>query len=170
MGWFGRLRDDSPDDAVERTDVVAGLAFAAGVAAALAVGGGELRDLDALESLVWIFLSGLSLGFLLYWIVGGALAFVVRRLGGTGGSRRTRHVLAFSFAPLALALLVWLVWPPLLVALAASSLALLLLGLREVYGWSLARAAAAAVLSVVWLAALGVALLSVLALLRSCGE
>jgi hypothetical protein len=166
---FARLRDDSPDKAAERADIVAGLAFAAGVAAALAAGGEELRDLDALEALVWIFLSGLSLGFVLYWILGWALAFVVRRLGGEGAPRRARHVLAFASAPLVLALPIWLLWPPLLLGLAASGLALLLLGLREVYGWSLARAAAAAGLSVVWLGALGVALLSVLALLRRVG-
>lgn len=166
MGIFARLRDDTPEQAAERGELVAALVFAAGVAFALALGGEELRDLDSIDALVWIFLSGLSLGFVLYWLVGWALAFVVRRLGGVGPRRRTRHVLAFSFAPLVLALAVWLLWPPLLFGLAAWSLALLLLGLREVYGWSMARAAAAAVLAVVWLGSLGVALLSVLALLR----
>jgi hypothetical protein len=167
---FARLRDESPDQAAERGELVAGLAFAAGVAAALGAGGDELRDLDALDSLVWIFLTGLSLGFVLYWIAGWALAFVVRRLGGGGGPRRVRHVLAFSFAPLVFAIVVWLLWPPLLLGLAAWSLALLLLGLREVYGWSLARAGSAVVLALVWLGALGVCLLSVLALLRQLGE
>lgn len=170
MGIFARLREDSPDEAADRTDVVAGLAFAAGVAAALAAGGDELRDLDALDSLVWIFLTGLALGFALYWIAGWALAFTVRRLGGTGSPRRVRHVLAFSFAPLIPALLVWLIWPPLLIGLAALSLALLLAGLREVYGWSLARAAGATVLAALWLGALGVGLLSVLVLLGRLGE
>lgn len=170
MGIFTRLRDDSPEEAVERGDVVAGLAFAAGVAAALGAGGDELRDLDALNSLVWIFLTGLTLGFVLYWILGWALAFVVRRLGGAGEPRRTRHVLAFSFAPLVLALALWLIWPPLLLGLAAWSLVLLLLGLREVYGWSFARAGGAVALALVWLGALGVGLLSVLALLRRIGE
>jgi hypothetical protein len=167
---FARLRDDSPDEAADRSELVTGLAFAAGVAAALGAGGAELRDLDALDSVVWVFLTGLSLGFALYWLVGWALAFVVRRLGGAGSPRRARHVLAFSFAPLALGLLAWLIWAPLLLGLAAWSLALLLLGLREVYGWSLARAGSAVALAVVWLGALGVGLLSVLALLRRLGE
>ncbi len=170
MGIFARLREDSPDEAGERSDVVAGLAFAAGVAAALAAGGDELRDLDALDSLVWIFLTGLVLGFVLYWIFGSALAFTVRRLGGRGSPRRVRHVLAFSFVPLIPALLAWLIWPPLLIGLAVLSLALLLAGLREVYGWSLARAASATVLAAVWLVALGVGLLSVLVLLGRLGE
>jgi hypothetical protein len=167
---FARLRDDSPDEAVNRSELVTGLAFAAGVAAALGAGGDELRDLDALDSIVWVFVTGLSLGFALYWIVGWALAFIVRRLGGEGSSRRVRHVLAFSFAPLVFAIAVWLLWPPLLLVLAASSVALLLVGLREVYGWTWARAASAALLAVVWLGALGVCLLSLLALLRRLGE
>jgi hypothetical protein len=169
VGIFARLRDDSPDKAADRADLVAGLAFAAGIAGALAAGGDELRELDALDSLVWIFITGVSLGFALYWLLGLALAFVVRRLGGTGSPRRARHILAFAFAPLALALAVWFVWPPLLLGLVAWSAGLLLLGLREVYGWSLARAAGAVVLSFVWLGALGVCLLSVLVLLGRLG-
>jgi hypothetical protein len=169
LGFFARLREESPDEAGDRSDIVAGLAFAAGVAAALAVGGDELRDLDALDSLVWIFVTGLVLGFALYWIAGGALAFTVRRLGGAGTPRRVRHVLAFSFAPLIPALLAWLIWPRLLIGLAVLSLALLLAGLREVYGWTLARAASATVLAAVWLGALGVGLLSVLVLLGRLG-
>jgi hypothetical protein len=167
---FERLRHDSPDDAAERSELVAGLAFAAGVAVALGAGGGELRELDALDSIVWVFITGLTLGFALYWIAGWALAFVVRRLGGAGTPRRVRHVLAFSFAPLVFALAVWLIWPPLLLGLAAWSLALMLVGLREVYGWSLARAVSAVALAVVWVGALGVGLLSLLALLRRLGE
>lgn len=170
MGIFARLRDDSPEQAAERGELVAGLAFAAGVALGLAVGGDELRDLDALDTFVWVLLSGLSLGFLGYWIAGWGLGFAVERLGAAGPRQRTRHVLAFSFAPFALALPVWLLWPPLLLVLAGWSLTLLLTGLREVYGWSLSRSVSAAALAVVWLASLGVALLSVLALLRSLGE
>jgi hypothetical protein len=167
---FDRLRDDSPDAAADRSELVAGLAFAAGVALALGAGGAELRELDALDSLVWVFVTGLAVGFALYWVVGWGLAFVVRRLGGTGSPRRARHVLAFSFAPLVFALALWLLWPPLLLVPAASSLALLLLGLRQVYGWTLARAGGAVVMAALWLSALGVGLLSLLALLRRLGE
>jgi hypothetical protein len=166
---FDRLRADSPDEATERSDVVAGLAFAAGVALALAVGGDELEELDLLDSFVWIFVSGLALGFALYWVAGWALAFVVRRLGGAGSPRRARHVLAFSFAPLVFGLVFWLLWPPLLVVPAVASVALLLVGLRRVYGWSLSRAAGAIGLAAVWLGALAVGLLSLLALLHGLG-
>jgi hypothetical protein len=165
VGWFARLRDDSPDAGAERSDVVAGLAFAAGVAGALAFWGDELDDLDLLDFLIGLFLTGVSLGFAVYWLGGWALSFVVRRLAGKGSSRRARHVLAFSFAPLVFALPFWLLWPPLLIVLAVTSGALLVAGLRETYGWSPARAGGALVLAFVWLAALGVCLLSVLALL-----
>jgi hypothetical protein len=168
VGLFARLREEPSEG--ERSELVAGLAFAAGVAAALGLGGDQLRDLDALDSLVWIFVTGLALGFALYWILGSALGSVVRRLGGIGSRRRARHVLAFSFAPLVLALFVWLIWPPLLIGLAVASLALLVLGLREVYEWSVARSAGAVALSVVWLVALIVAVLSVLVLLGRLGE
>jgi hypothetical protein len=169
VGIFERLRTEVTDEAGDRADVVAALAFAAGVAAALGAGGDDLRDLDALDSLVWIFVTGLSLGFALYWIAGWALAFVVRRLGGTGSARRVRHVLAFSFAPLVFAIAVWLLWPPLLLVLAALSVGLLVVGLRDVYAWSLVRAAGAVGLAAVWLGALGVGLLSFLALLHRVG-
>jgi hypothetical protein len=167
---FDRLRDDSPDAAADRSELVAGLAFAAGVALALGAGGAELRELDALDSFVWVFVTGLAVGFALYWVVGWGLAFVVRRLGGTGSPRQARHVLAFSFAPLVFALALWLLWPPLLLVPAAASLALLVLGLRQVYGWTPARAGGAVVLAALWLSALGVGLLSLLALLRRFGE
>jgi hypothetical protein len=170
VGIFERVRRDSAGEADERSELVAALAFVAGVAAGLAAGGEELRELDALDSLVWIFFTGVALGFGVYWIAGWALAFVVRRLGGAGSSRLTRHVLAFSFAPLALAVVVWLVWAPLLVGLAIASLALLVLGLREVHGWSALRAGAAVGLAAVWLGALSVALASVLVLLGRVGE
>lgn len=170
MGVFRRLHDDSPAAGADRSELVAGLAFAAGVAAALGAGGRELEELDPLDSLVWIFVTGLALGFVLYWVAGWGLAFVVRRLGGTGSPRRARHVLAFSFLPLVFAVAVWLIWPPLLLLLVAWSLGLLLVGLREVYGWSWARAGAAVGLAGVWLGALGVCLLSLLALLRRLGE
>src|SRR5918999_2494799 len=169
MGMFERLRDDSPDKATDRAEIVAGLVFAAGVAAALGAGGEELRELDTVDSLVWIFVTGIAVGFVLYWLLGSALSFVVRRLGGTGSPRRARHILAFAFAPLVFAIAVWLLWPPLLLGLVACSAGLLLLGLREVYGWSLARAAAAVALSMVWLGALGVCLLSLLVLLGRVG-
>jgi Yip1 domain len=167
---FTALRDDSAETAAGRQDVVVALVFFAGIALALGVGGADLRDLDVFDGIVWIFASGVALGFACYWLFGSALAFVVRRLGARGSPRQARHVLAFACAPLLLAIPAWLIFPPLLIALALWSLALLLLGLREVYGWSVGRAAAAAVLSLIWLAALAVGVWSALALLGGLGE
>jgi hypothetical protein len=166
---FQRLRE-APEEPGDRSELVSGLAFAAGVAAALGAAGDELRELDALDSIVWVFVTGTAFGFAIYWIFGWALAFVVRRLGGAGSPRRARHVLAYSFAPLTIGLAAWLIYPPLLLGLVALSLAVLVVGLREVYGWDTGRAIGAVLLALIWLAALGVALLSVLALLRRLGE
>ncbi len=162
---FATFRDDSVEAAGDRQDVVVGLAFAGGVAAALATAGRTLEDLDALELLVWVFVTGLAYGFVGYWVLGWGLSYVVPRLGGPGSRRRTRHVLAFALAPLVFALPAWFVFAPLLVPLAAWSLGLLLVGLRVVYGWSYGRAAAGMVLALAWLGALALGVWSALALL-----
>jgi hypothetical protein len=162
---FASLRDDSKEAAGDRQEVVVALAFVGGLAAALATAGSTLDDLDALEILVWLFAAGFAYAFVGYWVLGWGLSFVVPRLGGGGTRRRTRHVLAFALAPLMFALAAWGVFPLLLVLPAAWSAGLLLLGLRVVYGWSYARAAAGVVLAVVWLAALAVGLWGLLALL-----
>jgi hypothetical protein len=162
---FAALRDDSDASAAERQDAVVALAFAGGVAAALGTARGTLDDLSAVEKLVWIFVTGLAYGFVGYWVVGWGLSFVVPRLGGLGTRRRTRHVLAFALAPLAFALLAWLIFDPLLLPLAAWSVGLLGLGLRVVYRWSYQRAGVAVGLATVWLGALAVCVLGVLALL-----
>jgi Yip1 domain len=165
VGRFAYLREDT-----DRSETVAVLAFCAGVAASLALGGDEVRELDGVDAAIWLFVTGLCLGFVVYWLGGWALAFVVPRLGGGRQKRRTRHVLAYSFLPLAFAFPLWLIWPRLLLLPAAASLALLVLGLREVEGWSTARAAAAVVLAAVWLATLVVCVLSVLGILHGAFE
>jgi hypothetical protein len=162
---FTALRDDSDASASDRQDTVVALAFVGGVAAALATARTALDELDVFESLVWVFVTGLAYGFMGYWVLGWALSFVVPRLGGGGTRRRTRHVLAFALGPLVFALLAWLIFDPLLLLLAAWSLVLLVIGLRVVYGWSHARATAAAALAAVWLGALAVSVFGVLALL-----
>lgn len=162
---FEALREDSAESAADRQDVVVALAFVGGVAAALATASaGALDDLDALETFVWIFATGFAYGFIGYWLLGWALSFVVERLGGAGSRRRTRHVLAFALAPLVLALPAWLLFPPLLALPGLWMVSLLLLGLAVVQSWSYGRSVAAVVLALVWLGALAVCVLSVLAL------
>ena len=163
---FEALRDDSDESAGERQDVVVILAFVGGVAGSFVTAGrGGWDDLDKLDKLIWIFISGFVYGFLGYWVLGWAISFVVPRLGGTGSRRRTRHVLAFALAPLVFALLAWLLFSPLLIALGVWSLSLLVFGLSVVQRWPATRAGLAVVLAAVWLAALAVGALSVLALL-----
>jgi hypothetical protein len=163
---FEALRHDTAESAADRQDVVVGLAFVGGVAAALATAStGALDDLDVLEAFVWLFATGFAYGFVGYWVLGWALSFVVERLGGGGSRRRTRHVLAFALAPLVLALPVWLIFPPLVALPGLWMVSLLVLGLAVVQRWSYGRSVAAIVLSVVWLGALAVCALSVLALL-----
>jgi hypothetical protein len=165
VGIFERFREDT-----DRSELVAVLAFFAGIALGLAVGGDQVRDLGGVDAAIWLFITGVCFGFVVYWVGGWALAFVVPRLGGGGSRRRTRHLLALSFAPLALALPAWLIWPWLLVVPAAAAAVLLVLALREVEGWSTARAAAAVVLAAAWLAALVVSFYSVLGILGGRGE
>ncbi len=163
---FEALREDSVETAEDRQDVVVALAFVGGVAAALATASaGALDDLDAVETFVWLVATGFAYGFVGYWLLGWALSFVVERLGGSGSRRRTRHVFAFALVPLVLALPAWLIFTPLLVLPALWTIALLVLGLAVVQRWSYNRAAAAVGLAVVWLGALAVGVLSVLALL-----
>src|ERR687897_194841 len=112
-----------------------------------------------------------------YFIVGGALYLGARGLGSEGSFRRSRHVLGFAVAPLALSL--FLLWPVQLavfgtdlfrrygddegdagrvfdvleLGFAAWSAALLLVGVRAVHGWSWWRSLAALGLVALFLAA-----------------
>lgn len=162
---FQALREDTLASGDERQDAVVALAFAGGIAVGLAGAPAAFADLDALETLVWVFVTGLAYGFVGYWLLGWAISFVVPRLGGGGSRRRTRHVFAFALAPLLLAIPAWLVWEPLVAPLGVWSVGLLALGVRTVYSWSWARSLAAVVLTAVWLGALAVGVLSFLALL-----
>jgi len=115
---------------------------------------------------VWAFLAGGLYGFALYYVVGKVLHVALRKLGSRGSFRRARHVLAFAVTPIALALLVY--WPVrialyggdllrtggadgrgagdalalLFYAFVVWALALLLVGVRTVHGWSWGRSLA----------------------------
>ena len=187
---FAALRDDSDESAAARQEPVTALAFLAGVAAILSSGvGGDLLDDPEFDGLLvpfWVLFAGGTQAFGVYWLGGGLLQVALGRLGAVGTYRRTRHVLAFAAAPLALSLL--LLWPVQLAlfrsdlfraggddtgiadalfevgeaAFAAWAVGLLVLGVRVVHGWSWVRAVAACALAGVVLAAL-VAFFAVLA-------
>lgn len=178
---FAALRDDSDESAEARQEPVTALVFLAGIAAILSSGaGGELLDdaeFDRLLVPFWIVFAGAAQGFGTYWVGGGLVQLALRLLGGTGSYRRTRHLLAFAAAPLALALFV--LWPVRLAifgsdlfreggddsgaanaafevaeaAFAAWAVGLLVLGVRVVHGWSWGRAVGACALAGLVLAA-----------------
>lgn len=180
---FAALRSEEREDVEARTEPVLALTVLAGVAVAL--GTGTARRLyddplyDPVMLAVWAALAGGFVAFAGYFIVGGALYLGARGLGGAGTFRRARHVLGFAVAPLALSALV--LWPLGLAvfgtdlfkrggsdegaagdlfyaaALGCSlwALALLLVGVRVVHGWTWGRSLAALGLVALFLAAFG---------------
>jgi hypothetical protein len=182
---FAALRDDSDEVAEARQDAVGAVVWLGGIAAVLAttVAGRLLDDVEIDGSLVavWAFLAGGLYGFGLYYVVGKVLHVSLRRLGGRGSFRRARHLLAFAATPIALALFVY--WPvriaiyggdlfrtggpdgrgagPVLAwvfyAFVAWALALLLIGVRTVHGWSWGRSLGGVAIAAAIAAALAVA-------------
>jgi hypothetical protein len=172
---FVALRDDDDEAAQARQEPILAIVYLAGIAGVLAtpVAGRLLDDpaLDALLVAVWAFLGGGFYAFAVYWLLGGILHVAGRLLGSQGSYRRARHVLGFAATPLVLSLL--LIWPLRLalyggdvfrsggtdtgggnallrafdLSLAAWTLALLLIGVRAVHGWTWSRSAAAVALT-----------------------
>ena len=167
---FAALRDDSDDAAEQRQDVAGALVWLAGISAILAttVSSTLLDDveIDGALAAVWAFLAGGLYGFTLYYVVGKVFHVALRKLGSRGSFRRARHVLAFAATPVALALFVY--WPVriavyggelfrtggadgrgagdvtalLFYAFVLWSLALLVIGVRTVHGWTWGRSLA----------------------------
>lgn len=183
---FAALRDDSLRQAEARAEPVLALALLAGIAGVLATPFvGDLldnRERDAVVVTILVFLAGALYGFATYWIGGGALYLGTRAAGGQGSYRRARHVLAFAAAPLVLSLAV--VWPLRLAVYGGDlfreggadesgaarwlfdaaeaglflwAAALLVIGVKVVHEWPLARSLVALVLAVLALFALGLA-------------
>ena len=178
---FAALRSEEQEDVEARSEPVLALTLLAGVAVAL--GTSTARRLyddplyDPVTLAVWTVLAGGFVAFAGYFIVGGALYLGARGLGSAGTFRRARHVLGFAVAPLALSAL--LLWPlglaifgtdlfkrggsddgvggdlfyALTLAFSLWAVALLLVGVRTVHGWSWWRSLAALGLVALFLAA-----------------
>jgi len=178
---FAALRNEERDDLEARAEPVLALTLLAGVAVAL--GASTARTLyddplyDAVNMAIWTVFAGGFTAFAAYFIVGGAVHLGARGLGSAGTFRRSRHVLGFALAPLALsALALW----PLGLAIFGSDLfrtggsdaglggdifygatvafmvwagVLLLVGVRAVHGWSWGRSLAALGLVALFVAA-----------------
>jgi hypothetical protein len=184
---FAALRDDSDEQAGARQEPVLAIVYLAGIAGVLSAREtGRLLDyweIDAVLVAVVTFLSGGVYAFASYWIGGALLHLGIRAAGGEGSYRRSRHLLAFAAAPLALSLV--LVWPVRLAVYGSDSFrrggadegtgywiftavsiafvvwatALLVLGVSIVQRWTLGRTAVALALIALTLAIITTALL-----------
>jgi len=174
---FVSLRDESTEEAEARQEPISAIVGLAGIAGVLGtpVARRLLNDPSMSVSLipVWAFLGGAVYALAVYWL-GGALLFgACRRLGSLGDYRRSRQVLGLAAAPLALSLLT--LWPiriavygtdlfrtggddygrgdtifgSLYLATLAWSVALLVVGVRAVHGWTWARAVGAVALAAI---------------------
>lgn len=190
---FRAMRDTSEDAENARQEPILALVILAGIASVLSFSSTsrELLDDPAVDGAlipVMAFLGGAIYGCAGYWVGGLALYFGIRGAKGDGTYRSARHLLGYALAPLALSLIV--VWPVRLIIFGGAnfrgggsddgagfwaftivalcfaiwSLALLVVGVREFYGWTTARSIGA--MFVTGLALLG---FGVLALVLSVG-
>jgi hypothetical protein len=163
---FAELRDDSREAAEARQDAIAAVAFFAGVALTLLSSqAGSFADDPARAGIVipvWLFIAGLFVGVVNYWLGGGVLYLALDWLGAKGSWRQARHLLALAAVPLALSLVLLPVrlalygddifrsggadsgsgahvFTVLAAGFALWSLALLAVGIRVVEGWSWPR-------------------------------
>jgi hypothetical protein len=167
---FVALRDESKESLADRAEPVLAIVLLAGIAGVLLTGAARrLMDdssYDALLVAVWAFIAGSLYGMFGYFAFGAVLHGGAKALGSQGSYRRSRHVLAFAAAPIALSLVLW----PVKLAVYGESLfrtggidhgpgieafdvltfafllwaaILLVVGVRAVHGWSWSRAAAA---------------------------
>ena len=183
---FFALREDDDDDVAARSEPLLLVIWLAGIAAVLATPTAadllDDPDYDSTLLAIWAFIAGGIYGFVGYFVIGLAVLFGVRLFGSIGSFRRARQTVGFALVPLAVSVLLLL---PLRLALyggdtfraggadegtgervllvaqlvfAAWSIALLVLGVRVVHGWSWLRAVAALVVAAALLAALAAVL------------
>jgi hypothetical protein len=164
---FFALRDDDPHDVAARSEPVLFLVWMAGAAGVLASPkAGVLLDKaewDGVLLAIWVFVMGGIYGAAGYLFIGFAVFFGARLFGTLGGFRRERQIVAFAAAPVALSLVVLLpvrlalyggdtfrqggpdegtgetVLLALQLVFVAWSVALLVVGVRVVHGWSWLR-------------------------------
>lgn len=182
---FAAIADSAEEDDEARQEPLLALVLLAGVAAVVSLSSTsrELLDdpgVDAALASVLLFLAGALYGIAGYWLGGLALHLGLRGTQAEDGTyREARHLLGYSLAPLALSL--FLVLPVRLIAFGGDgfrsggrdegagewaltalalafvvwSLALLVIGIRTVHGWSVVRALGALLVTAMTLLGLG---------------
>jgi hypothetical protein len=184
--FFALREEDDDDDVAARSEPLLLVIWLAGIAAVLATPTAadllDDPDYDSTLVAIWAFIAGGIYGFVGYFVIGLAVLFGVRLFGSLGSFRRARQTVGFALVPLAVSLVLVL---PLRLALyggdtfraggadegtgervllvaqlvfAVWSVALLVLGVRVVHGWSWLRAVAALVVAAALLAALAAVL------------
>jgi hypothetical protein len=167
---FSALRSRDQRDLEARSEPLVAIGMLAGIAVVLSssTAGSFLDDPGGglLTVAAWAVFGGAIYGAAAIWAGGLLLHLAGRRLGSRGTYQRARHVVGFSLTPLALSLL--LLWPvrlllygddvfrrggadadaagaDVLSGLSLSAglwgLALLLIGVRTVHGWTWPRTA-----------------------------
>jgi hypothetical protein len=167
---FAALRDDSREAADDRQDTIAAIAFFAGLALTLITSQtASFADDPARTGIVipvWLFIAGLLVAVVNYWLAGGVLYLALNWLGSEGSYRQARHLLALAAVPFALSLVLLPVrlalyggdifrsggsdagtgahvFPALEAGFGLWSLVVLAIGVRVVNGWSWPRTVAA---------------------------
>ena len=178
---FHALREEDPDDVVARSEPILLVIWLAGAASVLASptasGLFDNPEYDAALLGVWTFVAGGLYGAVGYFLLGFAVYFGAMLLGSEGSFRRERQIVGFALVPMAASFLGLL---PLRLALyggdtfraggadegagetallvaqlvfAVWSLALLLVGIRVVHGWTVIRSLGVVASAVALLAA-----------------
>jgi hypothetical protein len=170
---FAALRDDSREAAEDRQDAITAVVFLAGVALTLissqAASFADDPERAGIVIPVWLFLAGVLVGMVNYWLGGGVLQLALGWLGARGSYRQARHLLALAAVPLVISLVLLPlrlalyggdifrsggsdsgsgahVFPVLEAGFGLWSLVLLGIGVRFVYGRSWRRSVGAVVL------------------------
>jgi hypothetical protein len=173
---FVALRENSKQSLSDRAEPILLVVLLAGIAGVLSTkSAGRLMDdsdYDGLLVAVWAFLAGCVYGVFGYFAFGAILHGGSKLLGSQGSYRRSRHVLAFAAAPIALSLVDWpvklalygdalfrsggsdhgsgiRVFDAVDLAFLAWAAVLLVVGVRAVHGWTWARALCACALALV---------------------
>jgi hypothetical protein len=178
---FVALRETDSESLGDRSEPVLAIVLLAGIGVVLSTSTAshllDDKDYDGLLVAVWVFIAGGIYGTFVYWVVGGLLHIGAKVLGSQGTYRRSRQVLAFAAVPIVLTLVAWPVklalygedvfrrgghdagsgahvFTGLLLAAAAWSAVLLVIGVRSVHGWTWARSLGASALAVVGVVAI----------------